>query len=1088
MAYGDRIAEQLENVQLRGATNKILQFMQKIRNEYDEGQARRWPIELLQNGCDVAYPGESIRVWLELSPDKLTYRHTGQPFRVKDILSIIYQVSSKEPGQDTVGKFGTGFMSTYQLCEKVQVDSVLKDEGEEYSPFTVVLDRTGDTAEEILDKIQCSVEQVKRAEAMPEDKFCKDDYNTTFTYYLETERNKQAATIGMNDMKENILYVMLFSKKVQEITLVWSTAPENREVTYRRVGDCCICEEEGIHRLQLSVSDSKEGNQEHYLLYSTKNGITIAAGMDAEKRFVPLSKKTARLFVDFPLIGAEEFPFPVIADSRRLQPNEPRSGIALSDNPNSRDSVTNKAVLEEAVQMYGQWLSYVVKDGYEGLQHVIPIPEWKENKEHSELWVRSNLYRKLYDIIARLPILPTDTGMRSLSETGVYLVQGIGNEEGNGVRELLLMTKDYCVPTDEVDWAQVLSGYEGCIPPAKIIGLASLLQRAEEMLHYHVDEAKTGKIDWCQRLYELGMQNEEEALLIRSGQRKIYPNQKEEDWQNGRLFTASEIKADPGIVEIVKDVSEALDGLYSSVNEPLEIRKYLVHKDFELQGEVQGYELSRLYSYIRARSDRRFSVTSFHYYKNRYEGAWKHAWELLLSCGYDEALYRLYEQMKPQLGGEELREYRKEEALPEDIFFNAYYNLCDAILSKLETYHTLDGIQSTYFPEDRNGLYAWLNAVLGKAIHYLSEETALNHVVFPNQEGVLVKGRAEYWIEENDSLKRDRTETEELKEVLAVFADENRENNLYRVLLDRNVELKAVSLAAETDETVATKLNNVLQRMLQQKNISDVKVEYQDACTRVLAFIQEYPKKAEQYFPSFCSPEDQMRLLAPGAAVRMTRQAKQLEKLLEEAGASSMEEVLALLRQSGMGKAGQEDGFYGWYGDVFWDGEWDFGSREEFNEEMRRIGNAGEKYVFDTLCEGYSPWQEEERSESKAVYYNPETNTRATLLYPDTDSYKQRGWDICVELSGAVEEKRYIEVKTHTTKSVVRGMLSLTRSQMQMAAEDGDRYSVFLVSYYKPESRCVSVKEYRNPILQFAVGELRSVTEHYEFEVATLPC
>jgi len=182
MAYGNRIAEQLERIQLKGATNKILQFMQKIRNEYDEGQARRWAMELLQNGRDVTYPGESIKVRFELFPDKLIYQHTGQPFRVKDILSIIYQVSSKEPGQDTVGRFGTGFMSTHQLCEKVQLDGVLKDEGEAYSPFRVVLDRTGDTAAELLDKIQGSVEQVKQAEPISEAEFCKDEYNTTFTY------------------------------------------------------------------------------------------------------------------------------------------------------------------------------------------------------------------------------------------------------------------------------------------------------------------------------------------------------------------------------------------------------------------------------------------------------------------------------------------------------------------------------------------------------------------------------------------------------------------------------------------------------------------------------------------------------------------------------------------------------------------------------------------------------------------------------------------------------------------------------------------------------------------------------------------
>ena len=1114
MSYRDRITAQLEGVYLKGIANKILQFMQKIRNEYDEGQARRWAMELLQNGRDVAYPEGMVKVRFDLSEDKLVYQHTGQPFRVKDILSIIYQVSSKNPGQGSVGRFGTGFMSTYQLCERVQLDGILKDSGEAYCPFQVMLDRTGENVEAILEKIEASVEQVKQAETvLAEEEFQKEAYNTKFTYFLETSRNKQAARIGMEDMKENISYIMLFSDKVQEITLAWHTPEGSREVVYRRGEDVCVSEQQGVRRLRLIISDSElgglsvkndldsddnAGEKEYFLLYYTEDGVTVAAGMDTPEHFVPISVKTPRLFIDFPLIGAEEFPFPVVVNSRRLEPNEPRSGIALSDNPNSKDSVTNRDVMTDAVHLYRKLLAYAVGENYAGLQYIMSIPKWRENREHSESWVRSNLYRKIYTFIAGQAFLRTNNGMHRISDIGVYLVRGVGSEEGNGVRELLLAMKNYYVPVDEVDWPQVLSGFEICVPQTKIIGLPELIQRAEEMLRLYVDEQKMSRLSWCQQLYDLAMKNEEQALYIRSGQVKIYPNQVEADIKVGKLFTSQEVKLDAGIPEVIKDVSEALDGLHSNVNDPLYIRKNLVHIEFKTQGEVPSYETSRLFEYIRCRSDHSFTVQNFRLFGRSYEEAWKKAWELLLSCGYDKELYTLYEQMKKQMGEGVLRPYEKEENLPTELFRNAYWNICERMLQKLADCATLRGIQSTYFPSnDIDKVYSWLNEFYAKAMQYLNESKMMSYKAFPNQEGKLI---GHYTTETGTMtvypyLKIDESKAEELKSVLAVFADTDPENNFYRKLLDKKIVLLGTALSVITDETIGTKLNNVLQQMLLGHNISDVKAEYQDACTRVLAFIQENPEEARKYFPSFCSPEDQMRLLAPGAAVRMSQQAKQLEQLLKQAGVDTMEEMVEMLAQvkngigAGRNKCSDSDlpeGYYfgdGW--DVFWDDEWD-GSQDEFEQEMRRIGTAGEKYAFQHVCEQFSEWKEEERTESKAVFYNPEEKMRVTVEYPDTDTYKQSGWDIRIQLTdenGDVQDCHYIEVKTHTTKSVVKRRLFISKQQMQMAAKHGEHFFVLMVSYDKDKKCCVGIKAYCDLLQLFANGAIRSVTEIFDFEV-----
>ena len=72
-----------------------------------------------------------------------------------------------------MGQFGTGFMTTYQLSETVDIQGLIKDGELPCKPFSVRLDRRGTTKEEILDEIFKTMDQLKKVDEAEE----KEDFS-----------------------------------------------------------------------------------------------------------------------------------------------------------------------------------------------------------------------------------------------------------------------------------------------------------------------------------------------------------------------------------------------------------------------------------------------------------------------------------------------------------------------------------------------------------------------------------------------------------------------------------------------------------------------------------------------------------------------------------------------------------------------------------------------------------------------------------------------------------------------------------------------------------------------------------------------
>ncbi len=612
MTYRELIEEKISSVYQAGIATKILQHMDRIRNVSDTSQARRWVMELFQNSRDVAYEDQPVKIRIVLTDNCLSFFHNGKPFRVKDILSIINQVSSKSPDESTIGQFGTGFMTTYQLSEVVEINSILKDEGLPYKPFSIQIDRQGIKKEEILEGIFKTMNDLKTADDADElSNYDKNAYNTEFKYLLNHKENYEIAKIGMNDLKDTILYVLLFSEKIEQVELIYNTSERNDSIVYSRVNNTPITEKlNKLHLTEKTIKNNILTEKNHYLIHLCENGMTLAAELDETNQFIPFPKYTPKLFVDFPLIGAENFPFPVVINHREFKTNEPRSGITLVDNINSRDAIINKELMKQAVALYQSFLQHCIQCNYTRLEAIVEIPTWFPNKEWSETWVKAHIYHKLYDIISHEEMIETTDGKKALSNLNMFLIHATGTEK-EGIKKLANGLLRHSIPIGNEYWYEALQGYE--IPETKILSLSKFAKNATTYLKTYVDETKIPAIKWCQSLYLLCKSNLELETELKAGNLSIFPNQDEEDWKMRKLFNAMQIKKDPDIPEILKKVSDTLDKLQGSNGEEgLFLRKSLLHKEFEVETpELETYEKIRLTNHIIRRSNRGFQVVNF---------------------------------------------------------------------------------------------------------------------------------------------------------------------------------------------------------------------------------------------------------------------------------------------------------------------------------------------------------------------------------------------------------------------------------------------------------------------------------------------
>jgi hypothetical protein len=146
-------SELLKNIYVQNDKNRLRQL--DIPQEND---MKRWPYELIQNAKDSisSFPDKkAVSILIEATDEYVKFQHDGAPFTSKALLGLLYQYSSEKRDSESVGRFGTGFMTTHCLSKEVSISSNMFTNKERTSiqGFSVTIYRDGENEDDLLNGI-----------------------------------------------------------------------------------------------------------------------------------------------------------------------------------------------------------------------------------------------------------------------------------------------------------------------------------------------------------------------------------------------------------------------------------------------------------------------------------------------------------------------------------------------------------------------------------------------------------------------------------------------------------------------------------------------------------------------------------------------------------------------------------------------------------------------------------------------------------------------------------------------------------------------------------------------------------------------
>jgi hypothetical protein len=393
----------------RSIADKIIKRLHDLEKTVEHNQGR-WAWELLQNAKDSIAGNDNriISIQIELDKNSVTFRHNGTNFTNQDVIGLIDQISSKEveEGQETnkTGRFGTGFLTTHLLSRVIEIKGIVESEDEKFRKFKFLLDRTGKTTTNLMPRIANSWKEFDESieEIIPN--YNKSQFNTSFCYQLDTDEQRRIAQVGVEEFSKLIPFVLAFISKIGVVEIIDNVTGQS--ISYeknREIKDSSI-----VH-----ISKIKNNKQESILiLYSSNDRVSIATEVEkCESGYsVKGVRDLPRLFCDFPLIGTENFNFPVIVNSFFFNPQTERDGIWLNNNGDT-EVIENQKLLESAVCLYKDLVSKLVKENFFNLYNMaeIKIPSI-DNRYFDKKWYQDFIQKPMRDFIYNALIVELEDG------------------------------------------------------------------------------------------------------------------------------------------------------------------------------------------------------------------------------------------------------------------------------------------------------------------------------------------------------------------------------------------------------------------------------------------------------------------------------------------------------------------------------------------------------------------------------------------------------------------------------------------------------------------------------------------------------
>jgi hypothetical protein len=779
----------------RAIAQKIRNRLQQLLNA-TENDKQRWIWELLQNAKDTV-KNRQVDIEIIISADSVEFKHNGGYFTPRNVTNLVHQISSKE-GEETVGRFGTGFLTTHTLSCLVEVSSVYFHD-DKYYDFSILLDRQGHTEEELIKGIENSWIGYKKAVK----KIKKP--NTNWTSFKYINPNQDVAINTLKNFESSIFYNLAFVRDIGKITIKDSI--ENTTISFKL---------EKMHKLTDKISvcefycDRNNKKDAIFLLCAIDDVINIAIEVKREKDnyfFQPINESTPRLFCSFPLIGTEEFSFPFVINSNHFSPKTERDRLFLQGNGDYAQN--NKDLLKKAVSLYTEVLKFASDSNWKNLyviaQHELP----PENDDFDRSWYKQEIQAKIREVLLKTPIVETEQGnlIAMLSNDGKYYTTRFPYDNKNHVRNKIwkytfsLLPKSIPCERHIHDWYSIIKYWKDkeCYHQ-DIDALAKNIENQANIskLSEASGKSESDTLIWLNLVFDF-FEKEKPELFDTY---KILPN------QYGILKDKTSLYLDKGIPEELKDMLKILDE---------DVRDNLLHKDIELSQMNERVKntndiLAQLDNFVSVTNQLAFYSDGFYHdynhnkytneqYLNHQEKSKQIAFQLL---GYSaskeidinhkkiwEFSRSMYYKMIPE----------KITHLPNIEKYNLHKAIFKWILLKIANdisdFETVEGL--------KNNLHGTINPInwLNTFISFIQENEDYKHnidldeyLILPNQNG---------YFSSKSTLFLDDEIDKKLKEVLnsinPKWIDELLDTGIYYLELPENRVRKFEDISVEIDNT-----------------------------------------------------------------------------------------------------------------------------------------------------------------------------------------------------------------------------------------------------------------------------------------------
>ncbi|WP_336944523.1 sacsin N-terminal ATP-binding-like domain-containing protein [Acinetobacter modestus] len=578
------------------AADKISEKMRRVRNNIASYE-RSWIWELIQNAKDnVAsdFYSQKVSIKIDISSSNFQFSHNYGYFTSKNVEGIIRQVNKKDVKNSDeitnkpviIGRFGTGFMTTHLLSKKIDVKALYFDDNVFKKFVEFPIDRTNIDKDFLVRSIDNSFtnaeKSIDNAISHSKEEINFSDYNSIFSYQLD-EDAKDILRTGITDLFHSLPYTLVFVDGIKKVEIdnmgvrtlfvKVEKEPLSQNIKLVHIVKDTENQTEDLIFAYLNTPIRRKYKQENIevdvkiIIPLVDNNGTYS--IDSIQKDIPY------IFIDFPLIGTENFHFPVIINFPLFEPTEPRDGIYLGE---QEEGLANREVFEVSLDLIIQLIDFAVVSKWGNLYNLAKASLPKIEHPPSKDWFKTNIQNPIRSHLLKSEIVQTETN-RILLENALFPYA----TESKKIEEVWHLAKilhgDKLPKFSHIhEWHKIIDStwnkdlrydLEKLVKEIADYGnLSKLMQRVA------LDKQET--LTWLNSVIEFVISSENEKLL---SEYTILPN------QNGDFRKKSEVFCDDGIAEPLKDI---LDNFVNKFRG--EITPNWRFKDILLDKNIKGFE------------------------------------------------------------------------------------------------------------------------------------------------------------------------------------------------------------------------------------------------------------------------------------------------------------------------------------------------------------------------------------------------------------------------------------------------------------------------------------------------------------------